>query len=95
MKSESPDRDLTKIAVSMVEAEKIINWLNDEILMTKLKSPYKQFFFESQIPGDLINGELAFARVDVDGDIFRITFHRYPPEVEAEVKNAKVNLQRH
>ena len=92
MKSENADPDL-RIDVSLSQAEKIVNWLSDEILMTRIKSPYQQFFFESQIPDDLIGGELAFARIDVDGEIFRITFHRYPPEIEAEVKNAKSNLQ--
>jgi hypothetical protein len=93
MKPENADRDLSKIDVSLAEAEKIINWLADEILMTRIKSPYQQFFFESQIPADLIDGQLAFARIDIDGEIFRITFHRYPPEIEAEVANSKVNLQ--
>lgn len=70
------------LEVTLSQAIEILNFINDEIMDARCNSGYEIFFFDIEIPKKLICGELAFARVDVSGDIYRISFHRYPPEIQ-------------
>ena len=79
-------KQLSEITVTLPQALLILNHLNDEVAMLKLKAgpDAEKCMVDIQVPPDLINEELVFARVQILGDLMAYSFHFYPDDVVSE-----------
>lgn len=75
-------KNAKSIEVSVSEGLAILEYIYGEITAYISKVEYENFFFDVEIPPSLIRGMLVFARVDVAGDIYQISFHPYPDEIQ-------------
>jgi hypothetical protein len=80
-------KELCDITVTLNQSLSILRYLTDEAQRIA-RVVTEPSFTEIQIPSDLIDGELVFARVEIRGEMMFFSFHFYPDDVVAEVKAA-------